>query len=94
MSGAIVKRINQLEKALDPNNLAREAYDYFKGITPIAPKNGGNARSNTRLRNDEIQADYAYAQRLDNGWSRQAPNGMTKPTEKFIQEYINKQAKG
>jgi hypothetical protein len=83
-----------LEKALDPKNLAREAYDYFKGITPIAPVNGGNARSNTRLRNDEIQADYAYAQRLDNGWSRQAPNGMTKPTEKFIQEYINKQAKG
>jgi hypothetical protein len=94
MSGEIVKRINQLEKALDPNNLAREAYDYFKGITPIARVNGGNARRNTRLSGNEIQADYAYAQRLDDGYSPQAPRGMTKPTEKFIQEYIRKQTKG
>lgn len=91
MSGAIVKRINQLEKALDPNNLAKEAYDYFRGITP---ERSGNAKRNTRLRNDEIQADYAYAQRLDAGYSSQSPAGMTKPTEKFIQEYIRKQAKG
>lgn len=91
MSGAIVKRINQLERALDPKNLAREAYDYFKRETPIR---SGNARNNTRLRSDEIWADYAYAQRLDAGYSSQSPAGMTKPTEKFIQEYIRKQAKG
>jgi hypothetical protein len=91
MSGEIVKRINQLEKALDPNNLAREAYDYFKDITPIRK---GNARRSTRLQGDEIQADYAYAQRLDDGYSPQAPRGMTAPTEKFIQEYIRKQTKG
>jgi len=91
MAGEIVKRINQLEKALDPKNLAKEAYDYFKRETPIR---SGNARNNTRLQGDEIWADYAYAQRLDEGYSKQSPNGMTKPTEKFIQEYINKQAKG
>ena len=91
MKGAIVKRINELERALDPNNLAKEAYNYFKRETPIRT---GNARNNTRLRNDEIQADYAYAQRLDSGWSSQSPQGMTKPTEKFIQEYIRRQAKG
>jgi hypothetical protein len=91
MKGAIVKRIEQLEQALDPKNLAKEAYDYFKRETPIR---SGNARSNTRLMGDEIWADYAYAQRLDEGYSSQAPQGMTKPTEKFIQEYINKQAKG
>jgi hypothetical protein len=92
MSGAIVRRISQLEKALDPNNLAREAYDYFKDITPI---DSGNARRNTKLKGNEIQADYPYAQRLDAGWSKQNGGvGMTKPTEKFIQEYINKQAKG
>jgi len=91
MAGQIVKRINQLEKALDPNNLAREAYDYFKRETPIRT---GNARGNTRLQGDEIWADYAYAQRLDAGYSSQSPQGMTKPTEKFIQEYIRKQAKG
>ena len=92
MSGEIVKRINQLEKALDPNNLAREAYDYFKNITPIR---SGNAQRSTRLQGDQIQADYPYAQRLDAGWSKQHHGvGMTKPTEKFIQEYIKKQAKG
>jgi hypothetical protein len=93
MSGEIVKRINELEKALDPNNLAREAYDYFKGITPIARINGGNAKRSTRLSGNEIQADYPYAQRLDDGYSSQAPQGMTRPTEKFIQEYIKKQVK-
>ena len=91
MSGAIIKRINELERALDPNNLAKEAYNYFKTETPIR---SGNARRSTRLQGNEIQADYAYAQRLDAGYSNQSPQGMTKPTEKFIQEYIRKQAKG
>ena len=91
MTGEIVKRINELEQALDPNKLAKDAYNYFKKETPIR---SGNARSRTRLQGDEIQADYAYAQRLDSGYSSQSPQGMTKPTEKFIQEYIRKQAKG
>jgi hypothetical protein len=90
MSGEIVKRINQLEKALDPNNLAQEAYAYFRRATPIRT---GNARRSTYLQGNEIQADYAYAQRLDDGYSPQAPRGMTEPTEKFIQEYIRKQVK-
>jgi hypothetical protein len=91
MAGEIVKRINELERALDPNNLAKEAYDYFKNITPIA---SGNAQRNTNLRGNEIQARYPYAQRLDEGWSKQNGGvGMTKPTEKFIQEYIKKQPK-
>jgi len=90
MAGEIVKRINELERALDPNNLAREAYDYFKRETPVR---SGNARSRTRLQGNEIRAEYPYAQRLDEGYSNQAPQGMTKPTEKFIQEYIKKQPK-
>lgn len=91
MSGEINRRISQLEKALDPNNLAKQAYDYFKQQTPIR---SGNARRKTRLQQDEIQANYAYAQRLDSGYSNQARDGMTKPTDKFIQQYIQKQAKG
>jgi hypothetical protein len=90
MAGEIVKRINELERALDPNNLAREAYDYFRRETPVR---SGNARSRTRLQGNEIQADYPYAQRLDEGYSSQSPQGMTKPTDKFIQEYIKKQVK-
>lgn len=85
---SIIKRLDQLEKALDPKTLADEAYQYFRSVTPIQ---SGNARRNTHLRGDEIRADYAYATRLDTGWSRQAPNGMSEPTTKFIQEYIKKQ---
>jgi hypothetical protein len=87
---SITKRLDELEKALSPETLAQEAYDYFRSITPIRT---GNARRNTRLRGDEIRADYAYATRLDEGSSRQAPNGMTEPTTKFIQEYIKKQGR-
>lgn len=91
MKGDLVKRIDQLQQALSPDTLAKEAYEYFHDITPIR---SGNARNRTRLQQNEIQANYAYAQRLDDGWSRQAPRGMTAPTEKFIRDYINKQAKG
>lgn len=54
------------------------AEDQFKLLTPIK---SGNARINTNLNSkNEIVADYAYAQRLDQGWSkRQAPKGMTAP---------------
>ena len=46
-----------------------------------------------RLSGDTIRADYAYAQRLDNGYSNQAPRGMTEPTEKWLARRV-KQIKG
>ena len=53
------------------------------------PRRSGNARRNTRLNNQkDIVANYAYSQRLDEGWSRQSPEGMTKPTEKQIQKLV------
>jgi hypothetical protein len=54
------------------------------------PVRSGNARRHTRLNQRTIQADYAYAQRLDEGWSQQSPRGMTQPTEKFIQQQMSK----
>jgi hypothetical protein len=86
--GAITRRLEDLQKALDPEKLAEEAYAYFRDVTPYR---SGNARSKTRRVNDEVRAQYPYAQRLDQGYSRQAPDGMTKPTIQFIQEYIKKQ---
>lgn len=60
----------------------KDAEAKFKSLTPI---DTGNARSRTTLVNNEtIRADYPYAQRLDQGWSRQAPNGMTKPFEVWL----------
>ena len=66
--------------------LPKEAYDYFVDSTPIRT---GNARNNTRLRGSTIDANYAYAERLDDGYSRQSPKGMSGPTEKFLEKRIN-----
>jgi hypothetical protein len=70
--------------------LPGEAFDYFRSVTPIRT---GNARRRTRLSGDTIRADYAYAQPLDDGRSRQAPRGMTEPTEKWLARRV-KQIKG
>ena len=69
-----------------PDRIWRKAYDFFVKTTPIR---SGNARSRTRLQGKTINADYAYAQRLDKeSWSRQAPQGMTEPTIKEIERLI------
>jgi hypothetical protein len=64
-----------------------QAYTFFKAHTPIKT---GNARSHTFLKNDTIIAAYPYAQRLDDGYSRQAPDGMSKPTEAFVKKTVDK----
>jgi hypothetical protein len=91
MAGEINKRINQLTTQLQSDKLAAAAYKYFRDHTPIK---SGNARRNTHLVRDTIEADYRYAQRLDTGWSKQAPSGMTRPTEQFIKDWIAKNGKG
>lgn len=64
----------------------RQAYDYFKSITPI---DTGNARRKTGFkRGNTIHAEYPYAKRLDEGWSKQAKKGMIKPTLSFIRRKI------
>lgn len=75
-----LKRIHQ---ALD--KLPAEAYRVFKEETPIKT---GNARRRTRLQGEEIKADYPYATELDDGKSRQAPDGMVKPTEEYITKRV------
>ena len=60
----------------------QEAEDKFVSLTPIK---SGNARNHTQLVNQKyIEANYPYAERLDNGWSKQAPNGMTKPFAQWV----------
>lgn len=61
--------------------LPAEAYDVFYDETPIRT---GNARSKTRLRGNTIDANYPYAQRLDDGYSRQSPRGMVQPTLAYL----------
>ncbi len=80
ITGTLNRKISKL------NNLPKEGYDHFRGITP---KKSGNARRRTRLQGSTIKADYAYATRLDNGWSRQAPKGMSGPTIEFMRKIVN-----
>lgn len=68
-----------------------QAYEVFVKSTP---KDTGNARKQTRLRGDTIEAKYPYATRLDEGYSPKSPQGMTKPTESFLQKTVNKIMKG
>lgn len=91
MAGEINKRIKEITDATQNTKLAEEAYKYFRDITPIK---SGNARRNTTLHNDSIHAQYPYAQRLDKGYSKQAPDGMTLPTDEFIRKYLQKVSKG
>lgn len=72
----------------DLAKLPAQALNVFVKATP---KDTGNARRRTSLtRNGVIEANYPYAQRLDNGWSKQSPNGMTKPTENFIRAQLRR----
>lgn len=81
------QRVANIKSVLSEKNLARVAYNNFKKITPI---DTGNAKSKTDLVGNEIRAQYPYAQRLDKGWSKQAPKGMVQPTIQYLRDYIKK----
>ena len=76
------------------DKLAFVPYDAYQVFWRNTPKRTGNARRNTKLVKETIEANYDYAQRLDEGYSRQSPQGMTKPTEVFIKQTLNKIFKG
>lgn len=69
------------------DKLMPQVYEHFRDITPIR---SGNARQNTHLQGNRIFADYPYAERLDQGYSNQAPDGMTQPTQEFLEQLVNK----
>lgn len=73
-----IKRIQTVPEA---------AFEFWRNITPVR---SGNARRRTKFSNDTIQAQYAYAQVLDQGASRQAPQGMSKPTMDFLDRTYEK----
>lgn len=97
MATNIVDRLNKVLNTLNVQNIAKEAFTKFVDVTPIAKKNGGNAKRSTKLQGNSINADYAYANVLDKGrhmtsrgmrGSDQAPKGMTDPTIKHIRDYV------
>lgn len=83
-----------LRQAGDMKGVPAQAHAFFVKTTPI---DTGNARNKTKLVGNTIKADYNYARVLDKGrhstadgmrGSKQAPQGMTKPTAKFIERLI------
>ena len=105
MSKDIQRRLKQIKRDLTAEKLADVAYDYFRdgkrvggvqgaGNFTGTPRDTGNARRNTKLVGDTILAQYPYAQRLEQGYSKQAPDGMSTPTIEYIKKYIDKYSKG
>lgn len=82
-------QVRELFKDIDnlPTQVMSSAGTYFKSITPI---DKGNARRNTKRTGLVINADYAYAARLDDGYSQQARGGMVNPTIDFIDREVDK----
>lgn len=81
---SITKSLDKIVKELEV--VPKEAYDVFVANTPVA---SGNAKKKTRITGTVIEANYAYAKRLDEGWSRQSPRGMTQPTQEFLKKRLN-----
>ena len=73
-----------------PDRVVQQAYRYFVNHTPVRT---GNARRNTSLNATTINADYPYAGRLDNGYSKQFPDGMTKPTLAEVERLLEREVK-
>jgi len=84
IAGDLSMKIQEIQTVAD------QAYDYFRKITP---KRTGNAQRKTRLSRKTIQADYPYAQRLNQGSSAQAPRGMSEPTIEYIRKITRKALK-
>lgn len=53
--------------------IVREGHREFVRVTP---KDTGNAKRKTDLIRNEIQGNYPYSVKLQNGYSKQAPDGM------------------
>lgn len=65
--------------------LARYPQDAEAKYVALTPVDTGNARRRTNLvRGDTIEANYPYAQSLDQGHSKQAPQGMTRPFDAWV----------
>ena len=88
MSGEINRRIREIQANSSPEKMAAFAHDHLVKITP---KDTGNAKNKTTLNKDEVHANYAYAKRLDENWSKQTKGkGLIQPTLDAVVGYIDK----
>ena len=82
----ITQELRRIQR--DLRQVPQDGVREFIALTPVR---SGNARRKTSLKNnDTILANYAYAERLDDGYSNQAPRGMTVPFEVWLKKRLNK----
>ena len=81
------RQFDSLVENLDemPIAVMKTLYPYYVNKTPIR---SGNARNRTKLNRATISSKYPYAERLDTGWSKQAPQGFTEPSIKQLDQLI------
>lgn len=89
MNDKITGALKAMKKKLA--EVPNEAYKEFVKDTPVR---SGNARRNTHLQKNTINADYPYAKRLNEGYSDQAPSGMVTPTLAFVKKRVAAILKG
>lgn len=89
MANNIANRLNKILGTLNSRNLAQFAHKKFVEHTPVR---SGNARRSTKLQGTTIDANYAYAQRLEDNYSKQTQGkGIVEPTIQDIRQHIYQQ---
>lgn len=87
------RQFDEIINVLDslPKKAMDDAFPKYKKDTPIK---SGNARRRTRRRSaNKIISNYGYAGKLDDGWSKQSPEGFTAPAIENIEEFVEKTIK-
>ena len=90
MAGII---INVTTRRLDEEEFIDVMEQLFDYIVAISPVDTGYFASQWEIDVDypdaTIYNDTDYGEYLDEGWSKQAPNGISKPAEIFLRKLIN-----
>lgn len=82
---SITPSLDRITRELD--RLPGGAFDTWLTNTP---RRTGNARNRTRLRGNNIVTTYGYAVPLDQGRSRQSPDGMSRPTLAWMRQQLRR----
>lgn len=83
VSDKLTGELKKIQQQL--RQVPQQSLQEFKNLTP---EDTGNAKRKTTLNRETIELNYAYAERLDTGWSRQAPKGMTVPFQQWFNRRI------
>lgn len=80
-------RLEELEEL--PELTMKKSYLVYRNETPIR---SGNARNRTKRNGLILKSKYGYALRLDEGWSKQSPQGFSEPTIDYMEKFIKDRA--